>query len=93
MLKKFFGVIIFCIMFYGCELLFPPSVYEKITKIPESISGSSSTPKVIFIACGYNHTMVLKEDGTLWATGDNSYSQLGRDDISLNQFVQVQVRD
>jgi alpha-tubulin suppressor-like RCC1 family protein len=29
------------------------------------------------ISAGYFHTMILKTDGTLWATGDNEYGQLG----------------
>ena len=29
------------------------------------------------IAAGYQHSMVVKEDGTVWATGCNTYGQLG----------------
>ena len=29
------------------------------------------------IAAGGYHSMVLKADGTVWATGDNRYGQLG----------------
>ena len=29
------------------------------------------------VACGYNHTLVLKNDGTVWSTGENEYGQLG----------------
>lgn len=29
------------------------------------------------VACGYNHTLVLKSDGTVWSTGENGYGQLG----------------
>jgi len=29
------------------------------------------------ITAGYDHTVALKQDGSLWAWGDNSYSQLG----------------
>jgi len=29
------------------------------------------------MACGKYHTLALKEDGTLWATGTNTYGQLG----------------
>ena len=29
------------------------------------------------VYCGRNHTLMLKNDGTLWGCGDNSYGQLG----------------
>lgn len=32
---------------------------------------------VIKVASGYHHTVALKEDGTLWAWGNNSSGQLG----------------
>ena len=34
------------------------------------------------IACGYNHTLALKTDGTLWSWGNNYYGQLGVNDIT-----------
>src|SRR5687768_6723522 len=34
------------------------------------------------IAAGYNHFLVLKNDGTLWACGGNSAGQLGVGDFS-----------
>jgi len=36
----------------------------------------------ISIAAGSDFTVALKSDGTLWAWGDNSYGQLGRDPVS-----------
>jgi alpha-tubulin suppressor-like RCC1 family protein len=40
--------------------------------------------------CGYNHTMAVKEDGTLWATGHNGYGQLGLGHTSnQNSWQQV----
>ena len=32
---------------------------------------------IIKVACGTNHTLVLKNDGTVWGTGNNSSGQLG----------------
>ena len=32
---------------------------------------------VLAIAAGYSHSLVLKRDGTVWATGYNYYGQLG----------------
>ena len=34
--------------------------------------------QVVQIACGQYHTWLLKEDGTVWTCGNNSYGQLGR---------------
>jgi alpha-tubulin suppressor-like RCC1 family protein len=29
------------------------------------------------VAAGGNHSLILKTDGTCWATGDNRFGQLG----------------
>ena len=29
------------------------------------------------VSCGYNHSMVIKTNGTLWAFGENNFGQLG----------------
>ena len=29
------------------------------------------------ISAGYQHSMILKQDSSVWATGDNRYGQLG----------------
>ena len=42
------------------------------------------------VACGYYHTLALKEDGTLWAWGRNTYGQLGIGNTT-NQTSPVQV--
>ena len=42
------------------------------------------------IYCGWEHTLILKNDGTLWGTGWNSYGQLGLGDSSTRYtFTQV----
>ena len=42
------------------------------------------------IAAGYNHTVALKSDGTVWAWGNNSYGQLGNGTTNnSSQPVQV----
>jgi alpha-tubulin suppressor-like RCC1 family protein len=51
-------------------------------------------PIVKTIAAGYSHVLVLKNDGTLWACGDNGSSQLGLGDYSSrNRLTQVPVYD
>ncbi|AEC01406.1 fimbrillin family protein [Parasphaerochaeta coccoides] len=42
------------------------------------------------VSTGATHTMILKKDGTLWATGANQYGQLG-DDTTANKSTPVQV--
>ncbi|RYD71250.1 MAG: hypothetical protein EOP84_25225, partial [Verrucomicrobiaceae bacterium] len=45
---------------------------------------------VVAIAAGTYHCLALKSDGTVWAWGDNSYSQLG-EEMSSMQTRAVQV--
>jgi len=42
--------------------------------------------KLVKVACGRRHTVVLDEHGRIWTLGDNKYGQLGRliDDSSKN---------
>ena len=52
----------------------------KMFQTVQNIDGEKTQEEVeniIDIAAGYYHTLVLKEDGTVWATGLNSYGQLG----------------
>ena len=41
-----------------------------VTKTNDAVASSS-------VSTGTNHTLVLKENGTLWTWGDNTYGQLG----------------
>ena len=42
------------------------------------------------IYCGYNHTLILKNNGTLWGCGYNANGQLGLGDTTnRNTFIQV----
>ena len=48
------------------------------------------------IACGYYHTFILKNDGTVWCCGDNQYGQLGlgtSDTNTHSKFVQVNINN
>ena len=42
------------------------------------------------ITCGYIHTVVLKNDGSIWSCGKNEYGQLGLGDTDIiSIFTQV----
>ena len=57
-----------------------------LTRMTSNIGGR--TPKTI--SCGYDHTMVLMTDGTIWGTGDNNYGQLGlADNTDRNTLTQI----
>ncbi len=51
----------------------------KETDIPEQIFPAPQPPgsAVTGISAGYEHSLFLKSDGSLWAMGDDSYGQLG----------------
>ena len=42
------------------------------------------------VYCGDNHTLILKNDGTLWSTGHNGYGQLGLGDNN-NRYTFTQI--
>jgi alpha-tubulin suppressor-like RCC1 family protein len=44
------------------------------------------------ISAGYNHTLVLKTDNSLWACGDNSDGQLG-DGTTINKNTLVKIAE
>ncbi|WP_127496104.1 RCC1 domain-containing protein [Paenibacillus glycanilyticus] len=56
--------------------------------VPMKVQGLSD---VVAIAGGGNHTIALKNDGTVWAWGDNGYGQLGNNGITDNTSFPVQV--
>lgn len=50
----------------------------------------TNTNNIKAVYCGYCHTFILKNDGTLWACGYNKYGQLGLGDTNnRNTFTQV----
>ena len=47
-------------------------------------------PLVTAVSAGYYYTMILKSDGTLWATGQNDDGQLG-DGTTTDEHSPVQI--
>jgi alpha-tubulin suppressor-like RCC1 family protein len=47
-----------------------------VMRVPEGEGGAALTG-IRDVAPGESHTLLLKDDGTLWAAGDNSYGALG----------------
>lgn len=58
--------------------------YLSITKVPDLVD-------VISVASGENHTICLKEDGTVLTWGENKFGQLGLDPTVESGFVPVEV--
>ena len=51
---------------------------------------TTNTNDIKSVYCGYYHTFILKNDGTLWGTGNNYSGQLGLGDITDRKiFTQV----
>jgi alpha-tubulin suppressor-like RCC1 family protein len=48
--------------------------------------------KIILIVAGHNYTFILTDTGKVYATGDNSFGQLGNGStISINIFTQIDI--
>lgn len=51
--------------------------------------------KIIAVAARYSHVVLLSEDGTIWACGDNNYGQLGLGEeylhVNCKNFMQVRL--
>ncbi|WP_052295827.1 fimbrillin family protein [Parasphaerochaeta coccoides] len=56
----------------------------------DSTDGDVKMTNVKAVSAGFTHTMILKNDGTLWATGNNSSGQLGVGD-NTNRSTPVKV--
>ncbi|AEC01294.1 fimbrillin family protein [Parasphaerochaeta coccoides] len=56
----------------------------------KSSGGVGFMTDVAAVSAGIYHTLILKKDGTLWATGRNNYGQLG-DGTTTNTNTPVQV--
>ena len=87
MSKNFsFALIFLSVLIIGCELFFPPGVYQELGKRKHS----SSSKSIIAVAASFNYTLAIKNDGSLWATGNNYYGQLGTgNNNTTNTFIKV----
>ena len=52
------------------------------------VSIASVIPNQV-IAAGSNHCLVIKEDGSLWAWGNNMYGQIGDSTISVYEWITI----
>ena len=43
---------------------------------------TTNTDNIKSVYCGYDYTIILKNDGTLWGCGNNNYSKLGLGDTN-----------
>ena len=60
--------------------------------IEKSFAAEDEFVEVKEVAAGYYHTIFLKNDGTVWATGWNEYGQLGLgDDTDRNTPTKVNI--
>ena len=50
----------------------------------------TNTDNIKEVYCGYKHTLILKNDGTLWGTGCNKYGELGLENgTNRTTFTQI----
>ncbi|KPA16163.1 regulator of chromosome condensation, rcc1, partial [Candidatus Magnetomorum sp. HK-1] len=52
----------------------------------------SNLDSIIAIAAGFNHSIALKNNGTVWAWGDGQYGQIG-DDMGTERTTATQVKN
>lgn len=43
------------------------------------------------VSVGYEHTLVIKDDGTLWGWGDNNAGTMGTGSITAHYYVPIQI--
>ena len=60
------------------------SIKERFLQVTRNI-----TNDVKQIAAGYNHSVLLKNDGTVWSCGRNDYGQLGMTGVNYTVFNKI----
>ena len=69
----------------------PESVKNPV-QVP-GISGVPALSGVMAITTGNSHVVALKEDGTVWAFGNNDYCQLGSGSCGISSCIPLRVSD
>lgn len=80
--KKSLYLLLLSIVLFSLTLLGCPSGIPEVSK--------NASPGMA-ITAGVDHSMILKEDGTVWVAGSNAYGQLGlgADESDRTKFTQV----
>jgi alpha-tubulin suppressor-like RCC1 family protein len=70
------------------------SVFNGVAVVPAWVVHADGTPltNIVQVSAGYDFSLALAADGTVWAWGDNSYGQLGRAAIGGSSGVAMQVQ-
>ena len=66
-----------------------------VIRLPQSVVGriqKEALSNVTAVAAGQNYSLAIKNDGTVWAWGNNNYGQLG-DSTANQRNLPVQVKD
>jgi|GEM_PF-2592624 len=58
----------------------------------KGVGGEGYLTNIIKIAAGYNHSLVLKDGGTVYGFGSNFFGELGRDDGVNLYYTPIQVK-
>ncbi len=54
---------------------------------PTQVGGTSPDYSWVAVACGQEHTLALRNDGSLWAWGKNNVGQIGKNSTSANVTI------
>ncbi len=68
--------------------------YNASKYIPVQVKTADGEPmtNVLQISAGFDHSMIIKENGDLWAVGQNNFGQLGDGTIGADKKNPVQVK-
>ena len=58
---------------------------EDMNEKPKLLKSIPSNNKVVSISCGFNHTLFLLSNGSVWSSGSNSFGQLGYETETNNK--------
>ncbi|RPJ08190.1 MAG: hypothetical protein EHM28_04985 [Spirochaetaceae bacterium] len=84
------GLMLLVLIVAGCSMPGSGNEADTVQVSAEDERALLATATAKQVACGEGHSMVLMSDGTLWATGDNQFGQLGTGDwTNRNTFTQV----